>query len=79
MPVPDIDIIACSNVYVRSMNFSQKGDVEIGHSHTYDHATLVSTGGVLYEVLDGENGNVIESKEFYAPDMVFVEKINITV
>lgn len=71
---PIIKIISVSNVYTRMMNFISKGDVEIGHSHTFDHATLVSSGSILYEVLDGPDGKSLSSKEFKAPTAVFVEK-----
>jgi len=74
MAGPQVKIVAISNVYSRLMNFVNKGDVEVGHSHTYDHATLLSSGSVLYEVLDGQNGNVVASKEFKAPGYIFVEK-----
>lgn len=66
--------MAVSNVYSRLMYFERAGDIEVGHSHTYDHATLVSYGSVLYEVLDGPDGNVVSSKKFFAPGFVFVEK-----
>ena len=66
--------MACSNVYIRLMNFAEEGDVEVGHSHTYDHATVLSNGSVIYEVLDGLDGNVIDKKTFTAPDMIFVGK-----
>lgn len=71
---PHIEIIAVSNVYSRLMHFKNAGDIEQGHSHTYDHATLISAGAVRYEVLDGFNGNVVASTDFYAPSFVFVEK-----
>ena len=71
---PQVQVVAVSNVYSRLMHFVNKGDIEIGHSHTYDHATLLSSGSVLYEVLDGPNGNTVASKEFKAPGYIFVEK-----
>ena len=74
MANPEIKIMACSNVYIRLMSFAEKGDVEVGHSHTYDHATVLSNGSVKYEVLDGLDGNAISEKTFIAPDMIFVEK-----
>ena len=73
MSPPEIKIIALSNVYTRLMHFLKKGDLENGHRHTFDHATLVSSGAVLVETLD-ENLNVVSSKEFYAPNMVFIDK-----
>lgn len=74
MSHPDIKIMACSNVYIRMMHFNDIGDTEVGHSHTYDHATVLSSGSVKYEVLDGFEGNVVSEKIFTAPDMIFVEK-----
>jgi len=71
---PETQIVAISNVYSRLMHFVHKGDMEIGHTHTYDHATLVSTGSVRYEVLDSTYGRTIASKEFKAPGYIFVEK-----
>jgi len=74
MAEPKIKIVAISNVYTRLMHFQNKGDVEIGHIHTYDHATMVSSGSILYEVLDSQDGNTIAKKEFKAPGYVFVDK-----
>ena len=74
MASPQTKIAAISNVYTRLMHFVNKGDIELGHSHTYDHATLLSSGSVLYEVLDGQCGNVVAAKEFKAPGYIFVEK-----
>jgi hypothetical protein len=74
MAHPQVQVVAVSNVYSRLMHFVNKGDIEIGHSHTYDHATLLSSGSVLYEVLDGPDGNTISAKEFVAPGYIFVEK-----
>ncbi len=74
MAKPEIQVAAISNVFSRLMHFVNRGDVEIGHVHTYDHATLVSSGSILYEVLDGPDGNTVASKEFKAPGYVFVEK-----
>jgi hypothetical protein len=71
---PEIKLMALSNVYIRMMNFVNKGDSELGHLHTFDHATMVSSGSVLYEVLDSYDGNVLHSKQFTAPNMIFVHK-----
>ncbi len=73
MSSPIIKLISLSNVYTRMMHFVKKGDVEMGHKHTFDHATLVSSGSVLYEVLS-DTGEVEYFKTFTAPDMVFVDK-----
>ena len=74
MASPEIKIIALSNVYSRLMHFLKKGDIENGHKHTYDHATLVSSGSVLVEVLDEFTKEPVSSKTFTAPNMVFIHK-----
>jgi len=74
MNTPEIKIIALSNIYSRMMHFVKKGDVEHGHKHTYDHATLVSTGSVLVEILDEKDNSTITSKVFTAPNMIFIHK-----
>lgn len=71
---PEIKIIAISNVYCRSMHFKEKGDFEIGHCHTYDHGTLVSTGKLLVEMLR-DDGSVISQKEFTGPSFIFIPKL----
>ena len=71
---PEVKIIAISNVYCRSMHYKNKGDFEIGHCHTYDHGTLVSTGKLLVEMLR-DDGSVISQKEFIGPSLVFIPKL----
>lgn len=71
---PKIKIMCVSNVYTRMMHFEKSGDVEVGHAHTYDHGTLLSSGSVRYEVLESSNGAVVDSKEFHAPAFIFVAK-----
>jgi len=73
MASPEIKIIAVSNVFCRLMHFVNVGDVEHGHQHTYDHATLVSTGSVVVDVL-GDDDEIASSKVFNAPNMVFIHK-----
>jgi hypothetical protein len=73
MNKPEIKIMAVSNVFSRLMHFKKAGDVEQGHLHTYDHATLVSSGSVRVDILS--NALTTESsREFIAPAMVFVSK-----
>ena len=74
MAEPKVKIIAISNVYARCMFFENKGDIELGHCHTYDHGTLVSSGSVLVEMLD-DDGKVIGARPFVAPSFVFVTKL----
>ena len=70
---PEIKLIACSNVYSRLMNFKHAGDVEVGHRHSYNHATLVSSGSVQVDILD-DDGNTTSSKTFNAPTMIYINK-----
>lgn len=74
MAEPKVKIIAISNVYARCMYFENKGDIELGHCHSYDHGTLISSGSVLVEMLD-DDGKVIAAKPFVSPSFVFVTKL----
>jgi len=58
------------------MYFLKAGDVEQGHRHTFDHATLLSSGRLKIEILDDEN-NVQAEKIFTAPDFIFIGKDDI--
>lgn len=73
MSKPEIQLLAVSNVFSRMMHFVNKGDVEEGHKHIYDHGTLLSLGSVLVEMID-DDGTVISAKEFTAPTFLFIEK-----
>ena len=73
---PEVKILAISNVYSRLMHFLKAGDQEIGHTHTYDHGTLLASGKLLVEKID-ETGNTYFSKEFTAPTFIMVEKEHI--
>jgi hypothetical protein len=74
MAMPEIKIIALSNIFSRMMFFKNKGDIENGHKHTYDHATQISHGSVLVEVLNDDTNDVESAKTFTAPSMVFINK-----
>jgi hypothetical protein len=63
-----------SNVYTRMMHFVNKGDVECGHAHSFDHGTLVSNGSVLVEILNINSKIVVSSKEVTAPNFIFIGK-----
>jgi hypothetical protein len=56
------------------MHFVKKGDVEYGHSHDFDHGTLVSTGSVLVEIVNPNTKEVVSYKRIDAPNFVFIEK-----
>lgn len=47
---PKISLIMSGNLYMRQMRFENKGDIEKGHCHTYDHLTLLATGSMKVKV-----------------------------
>jgi hypothetical protein len=49
------------------MHFKHEGDVECGHSHPFDHISMLSRGKIKITV--GEH-----TKEFTAPQMIFIKK-----
>lgn len=60
--------IACvSNLWVRQIHFTKKGDVNESHEHTYDHITLIAKGSFKVTV-EGE------TKLVTAPHMVYIIK-----
>ena len=71
---PKIKIMCISNVYTRLMHFQNAGDIEHGHSHDFDHGTLVSSGSILVETLDFATGAPISQKTVLAPNFVFIER-----
>ena len=67
MNQPDIKIGCVSNLYSRMMHFKQVGDIEHGHTHQFDHLTLLAHGGLRVTV-EGK------TTDFYAPNMIFIHK-----
>ena len=67
MSDPQVKIGCVSNLYSRQMHFVKAGDVEIGHTHPFDHMTLLATGSVKATV----NGKV---SYFKAPQMIYIKK-----
>jgi hypothetical protein len=67
MAEPTIKIGSVSNIYVRQMHFVNAGDIEYGHSHKFDHLSLLSSGKVM---------SIVDGKEsvFEAPMMIFIKK-----
>jgi len=61
------DIILVSNLWVKQMHFEESGDLMQGHSHKFDHPTLVAHGSVRVTVEGVET-------VFYAPHIVFIAK-----
>lgn len=54
------------NIFVRRMHFRKKGESVQGHTHNFDHCTLILKGGVKikYSKADGSLNGV---REFWAP------------
>lgn len=67
MSNPSVNIACVSNLYSRQMVFSNKGDMELGHAHPFDHLTLLSAGALAVKV-NGKETN------FYAPHMIYIAK-----
>lgn len=67
MAEPLIKIGSVSNIYVRQMHFVNAGDIEYGHSHKFDHLSLLSSGKVM-AIVDGKES------VFEAPMMIFIKK-----
>ena len=49
------------------MHFEKVGDIEIGHTHQFDHLTLLASGK-LQVTVDGK------VTEFTAPQMIYIHK-----
>lgn len=67
MSSPDISIGCVANLYSRMMHFKRAGDFEVGHTHQFDHLTLLAKGQLRVTV-DG-----IETV-FTAPHMIYIHK-----
>lgn len=65
--MPEIKIGCVANLYSRMMHFKQAGDVEIGHTHQFDHLTLLAKGKIKVTV-EGV------ATEFTAPHMIYIHK-----
>lgn len=63
---PAVTISCVSNVFVKQMHFQFAGDREEGHSHLFDHLTLLASGKVRVTAL----GKV---SEFVAPQHIFIK------
>lgn len=67
MSQPSIQIGCVANLFSRMMTFEHAGDTEIGHTHQFDHLTLLAKGALRVTV-DGV------STEFSAPHMIYIDK-----
>lgn len=66
MESPEIKIGYVANLWSRMMHFKKAGDTEIGHTHQFDHLTLLAKGKLKVTV----DGVVTE---FTAPHMIYIK------
>lgn len=67
MSQPIVNIGFVQNVWSRQMHFLKAGDIELGHTHQFDHLTLLAKGKLKVTV-EGV------SSEFTAPQMIWIHK-----
>ena len=65
--MPEIKIGCVANLYSRMMHFAKAGDIEVGHTHQFDHLTLLAKGKLKVTV-EGI------ATEFTAPHMIYIHK-----
>ena len=72
MSYANTEMAIVDNVFVKMMHFYYKGDVteRYGHSHTFDHVTLLARGSVRMEVLEEGGG----SQDHKAPKLIVTPK-----
>jgi len=66
MSQPIVQINCVSNLFARMMYFEKTGDKELGHTHAFDHLTLLAKGKLRVSI----NG---QDTEFQAPQMIFIK------
>jgi quercetin dioxygenase-like cupin family protein len=65
MNQPNIKLSHIHGLFTRMMSFENVGDTEVGHTHQYDHATLVAYGSVLVRCRGKET-------IFKAPQLIWI-------
>ena len=63
---PYVQIGCVANLYSRQMHFKKAGDLEHGHTHPFDHLTLLASGSLQINV----NG---KTTDFKAPHMIYIK------
>lgn len=63
---PQIRLGCVANLFSRMMHFEKAGDVEQGHTHAFDHLTLLASGSLRVTV-EGR------TTEFKAPHMIYIK------
>lgn len=67
MNSPEITLGCVANLYSRQMFFKKAGDIELGHTHQFDHLTLLASGSLKVTVDGFET-------IFIAPHMIYIHK-----
>ena len=67
MSAPIVKLGSVANIYSRMMHFEKAGDIEGGHTHDFDHLTLLASGA-LEVTVEGV------ASEFVAPHMIYIHK-----
>jgi quercetin dioxygenase-like cupin family protein len=63
---PHVQIGCVANLFSRQMHFKKAGDIEYGHTHPFDHLTLLASGSLRVSV----NG---KTTNFTAPHMIYIK------
>ena len=66
MDTPHVQLGCVANLFSRQMHFKKAGDLEHGHTHPFDHLTLLASGSLRVTV----NGRVTD---FKAPHMIYIK------
>jgi quercetin dioxygenase-like cupin family protein len=66
MKPPEVLIGCVANLFSRMMHFEKAGDTEHGHTHQFDHLTLLASGSLQVTV----EGAV---SEFKSPHMIYIK------
>lgn len=64
---PTIKLGCVANLFSRMMHFAKSGDIEHGHTHPFDHLTLLASGSLRVTV-EGK------TTDFKAPHMIYINK-----
>lgn len=63
---PHVQIGCVANLFSRQMHFKSAGDIEHGHTHPFDHLTLLAVGS-LRVIVNGK------TTDFHAPHMIYIK------
>ena len=71
---PEVKISCISNLYVRMMTFKTAGIIELGHTHEYDHVTMLTNGALEVQVFDDNKNELLPPVVFNAPNFIYIKK-----